>query len=55
MTGYMVEILDRVKSGEVQLDSSEQAVMLLAERMGVSEADMDELIECFLADDVLEQ
>ena len=51
MTGYMVEILDKVKSGEVQLDSPEQAAMLLAERMGVSEADMDELIECLLVDD----
>ena len=51
MTGYMVEILDKVKSGEVQIDSSEQAAMLLAERMGVSEADMDELIECLLVDD----
>ena len=47
MSGYMVEILDKVKSGEMQLDSPEQAAMMLAERMGVSEADMDELIGCY--------
>ena len=41
MTGYMVEILDKVKSGEVHLDSPEQAAMLLAERMGVSEEDIN--------------
>ena len=45
MAGYMVDVLDKIKSGEVQLDSPEQAVMLLAERMGVSEHDIKELIE----------
>ena len=39
--------MDKVKSGEMQLDSPEQAAMMLAERMGVSEADMDELIGCY--------
>ena len=52
MSGYMVDILDKVKSGEVQLDSPKQAAMLLAERIGVEETDMDELIECLLVDDV---
>ena len=42
ISGYMVEILDKVKSGEVQLDSPEQAAMLLAERMGVSGEDLDD-------------
>ena len=50
MTGYMVEILDKVKSGEVQLDSPEQAAMLLAERMGVSEEEMKDLIGMWLND-----
>ena len=52
MSGYMVDILDKVKSGEVQFDSPEQAAMMLAERMGVEETDMDELTECLLVDDV---
>ena len=45
MTGYMVEILDKVKSGKVHIDSPEQAAMLLAERMGVSEEKMKEIME----------
>ena len=52
MTGYMVDILDKVKSGEVQFDSPKQAAVMLAERMGVEEIDMDELIECLLVDDI---
>ena len=51
MTGYMVEILDKVKSGEVQLDSPEQAAMLLAERMGVPDEGMKELIGLLMDDD----
>ena len=51
IAGHMVDILDKVKSGEVQLDSPEQAAMFLAERLGVEETDMDELIECLLVDD----
>ena len=55
MSGYMVDILDKVKLGEVQLDSPEQAAMMLANRMGVEETDIDELIEYLLADDEPEQ
>ena len=51
MTGYMVDILDKVKSGEVQLDSPEQAAMLLAERMGVPDEGMKELIGLLMDDD----
>ena len=43
MTGYMVDILDKVKSGEVQFDSPEQAAMMLAERMGVSDEEIAEI------------
>ena len=50
MTGYMVEILDKVKSGEVQVDSPEQAAVMLAERMGVSEEDMQEMIDLIFLD-----
>ena len=53
MTGYMVEILDKVKSGEVKLDSPEQAAMMLAERMGVSECDMKDVVEMFLEEDTI--
>ena len=38
---YMLEILDKVKSGEIRLDSPEDAVELLAERIGVREEDLD--------------
>ena len=47
MSGYMVEILDKVKSGEVQLDSPEQGAMLLAERMGVTNENWEALTEMF--------
>ena len=47
MTGYMVEILDKVKSGEVQLDSPEQAAMMLAERMGVTNENWEALTDMF--------
>ena len=52
MSGYMVDILDKVKSGEVQLDSPEQTAMMLAERMGVSEEDMLDLQEMFCDSDL---
>ncbi|MBQ7186445.1 MAG: helix-turn-helix transcriptional regulator [Ruminococcus sp.] len=52
MSGYMVDILDKVKSGEVQLDSPKQAAMMLAERMGVSEEDMLDLQEMFCDSDL---
>ena len=45
ISGYMVEILDKVKSGEVQLDSPKQAAMMLAERMGVSVEEMQEVFD----------
>ena len=45
MTAYMVDILDKVKSGEVQLDSPEQAALMLAERMGVSEERMKAIMK----------
>ena len=48
IAGHMVDILDKVKSGEVQLDSPEDAVELLAERMGVREEDLETLAEIFM-------
>ena len=40
--------MDKIKSGEVQLDSPEQAVMLLAERMVVSGEEMNEVLKVVL-------
>ena len=42
ITGYMVDILDKVRSGAIRLKCPEDAVELLAERMGVSEEDLDD-------------
>ena len=42
ITGYMVDILDKVRSGAIRLQCPEDAVELLAERMGVSEEDLDD-------------
>ena len=51
MTAYMVDILDKVKSGEVQLDSPEQAARLLAERMRVSEKEIKEIMGILIEDE----
>ena len=51
MSGYMVDILDKVKSGEVQFDSPEQAAVLLVERMGVPDEGMKEYIGLLMDDD----
>ena len=42
ITGHMVDILDKVRSGAIRLQCPEDAVELLAERMGVSEEDLDD-------------
>ena len=44
IAGHMVDILDKVKSGEIRLECPEDAVELLAERMGVSEEDFSFLL-----------
>ena len=48
IAGHMVDILDKVRSGEIRLDCPEDAVELLAERMGVSEEDLETLAEIFM-------
>ena len=48
IAGHMVDILDKVKSGEIRLDCPEDAVELLAERMGVSAEDLETLAEIFI-------
>ena len=44
IAGHMVDILDKVKSGEIRLDSLEDAVELLMERMGMSDEEIGGLI-----------
>lgn len=45
VTGHMVDVLDMVKSGEIKLDTPEDAVAIMMERMGVSETDMLSLFD----------
>ena len=40
ITGHMVDILAKVKSGELKFDSPEEAIGIMMERMNVGEADM---------------
>lgn len=47
IAGHMVDILDKVKSGEIELECPEDAVELLAGRMGVNEEDLEAIAEIF--------
>ncbi len=40
MTGYMLELLDQVKAGEVEIETPMDAVALMMVKMGVSEEEM---------------
>ena len=40
MTGFMIELLDQVKSGEVEIETPMDAVALMMNKMGVSEEEM---------------
>ena len=51
MTGFMLELLDQVKAGDVEIETHMGAVDLLMKKMGVSEQDMAEVME-ELPDDV---
>ena len=44
MTGDMLTVLDKIKSGEVKVNSIEDAMAAMMEQMGVSESDMTEAI-----------
>ncbi len=43
-TGFMLELLDQVKSGEVEIETPMDAVTLMMVKMGVSEEEMCELM-----------
>lgn len=45
MTGFMLDLLDRVKSGEVEIETPMDAVALMMVKMGVSEEEMAEVLE----------
>ena len=52
VTGHMVDVLNMVKSGELKLDTPEDAVAIMMERMGASQTDMLSLFdELFGGDD----
>ena len=50
MTAHMIDVLDMVKSGTAQIETPDDAVQLMIERMGVTEQDMIELCDWFLDD-----
>ncbi len=45
VTGHMVDVLDMVKSGKLKLDTPEDAVAIMMERMGASQTDMLSLFD----------
>ena len=47
MTGFMVELLDQVKAGDVEIETPMDAVALMMVKMGVSEQEMYELFNGF--------
>ena len=51
MTGFMLELLDQVKAGDVEIETPMGAVDLLMKKMGVPEQEMAEVME-ELPDDV---
>ena len=50
MSANMINLLDMVKKGEVEIDDPMDAVKLMMERMGVRESDMREIFDKLLAD-----
>ena len=53
MSANMIDLLDMVKKGEVEIDSPMDAVELMMERMGVRERDMKDIVEKFLEKDTI--
>ena len=44
MTGFMIELLDQVKSGDVEIETPMDAVALMMVKMGVSEQEMADVL-----------
>ena len=53
MSANMIDVLDMVKKGEVELDDPMEAVELMMERMGVREFDMKDVVEKLLEKDTI--
>ena len=51
MSANMIDLLDMVKKGEVELDSPMDAVELMMERMGVRECDVKAALEMFMGEE----
>ena len=51
VTGHMVDVLNMVKSGEIKLDTPEDAVAIMMERMGASQTDMLSLFDELFGED----
>ena len=45
MTGFMLELLDQVKAGDVEIETPMDAVALMMVKMGVSEEEMSEVLD----------
>ncbi len=48
MTGFMLELLNQVKTGEVEIETPMDAVALMMERMCMNESDMLDTLNVFL-------
>ena len=44
MTGDILSVLDKIKSGEIKVDSIEDAMAAMMKQMGVSDTEMAEAI-----------
>ena len=51
MTANMVDVLDMVKAGTAQIETPEDAVRVMMERLGVSEEEMQDVLEMVWGED----
>lgn len=45
MTGNILAVLDKIKADGIELDSPEDAIMLMMQQMGISEEEMERELE----------
>ncbi|SDA20210.1 Helix-turn-helix domain-containing protein [Ruminococcus sp. YE71] len=51
MTAHMIDVLDMVKAGTAQIETPDDAIRMMMERIGVSETEMQETIKSYFWDD----
>lgn len=51
MSAHMVDVLDMVKAGTAQIETPEDAVRVMMERLGVSEEEMQDVLEMVWGED----